>query len=355
MHSFTAALVVFLVSAAVVWYAGTRLSISTDVLSDRLGWGEALGGLVLLGIVTNLPELAIVITGALNHDLKVAVGDILGDISNQMLVLVVVDVVCLGTTASLSYKAASLTLVVEGLAAVAILMAVIIGTQLPNHAIWLRFTPATLLIGALWILGLWLVKQSRRSLPWHRSGVAPGGQRSQRGSSRHARIQMAKAHARPTWWVAGAFGVASLATLVAGYYLERSSESLARHLGMQGVVFGATFLSWVTTLPGVSSAIAATRLGDYQLAVSDILGGNAFLPVLFMPATLLSGEAVLPQAQQADIYLVALGILLMAAYLTGLILRPRQQLWRLGLDSLVVLLLYIAGIAGLFFIGGQQS
>lgn len=355
MHSTIGALAVFMVSAVVVWYAGVRLSISTDVLSDRLGWGQAVGGLVFLGIVTNLPELAIVATGALHHDLKVAVGDILGDISNQVLVLVVVDVVCLGTAAALSYKAASLTLVIEGLVAIAILMVVIIGTQLPADVIWLRMTPPTVLIAALWVFGLWLVVKSRHGLRWHHDGVAPGGQRSKRGSSKRIRLQMANAHARSTWRVVSAFTAASIATLVAGYYLERTSESLAKDFGMQGVVFGATFLSWATTIPGVSSAMAATRLGDYQLAVSDILGGNAFLPVLFLLGTLLSGQAVLPQAGKADIYLVALGILLMCAYLAGLILRPRKQVWRLGLDSLAVLVLYAVGIAGLFLVGGGQA
>ena len=353
MHSLTGALIVFLVAAAAVWYAGVRLSISSDALADRLGWGEALGGLILLGIVTNLPELAIVVTGALQQDLRVAVGDILGDISNQVLVLVVVDAVCLGRAAALSYRAASLTLVIEGILAIAILMMVIIGTQLPNHLIWLRMTPPTVLIAALWVSGLWLVKRARQSLHWHNAGVPPGGQRSRRGSSRRIRLEMHKAHQRPLWRVATIFATAAVVTMAAGYYLEVSSEALAQRLGMQGVVFGATFLSWVTTLPGLSSALAAARLGDYQLAVSDILGGNAFLPVLFLPASLLSGEAVLPQAKQADIYLVALGILLMSVYLVSLILRPRQQLWRLGLDSVAVSLLYAAGIAGLFFVGGE--
>ena len=41
--------------------------------------------------------------------------------------------------------------------------------------------------------------------------------------------------------------------------------------------------------------------------MGDIFGGNAFLPVLFLVVTLISGKAVLPQANASDIYLTALG------------------------------------------------
>jgi cation:H+ antiporter len=98
----------------------------------------------------------------------------------------------------------------------------------------------------------------------------------------------------------------------------------------------------------VSTGLTSVRHGDYRLAVSDIFGGNAFLPVLFLPATLLTGEAVLPQAQATDIYLTALGALLTMVYVTGLLFRPRRRFARMGVDSVVVLLLYAAGIAGLF-------
>jgi cation:H+ antiporter len=89
------------------------------------------------------------------------------------------------------------------------------------------------------------------------------------------------------------------------------------------------------------------RLGDYQLAVSDIFGGNAFLPVLFLMASLLSGTAVLPQAHATDIYLTGLGILLTAVYLWGLIFRPKRRILRMGPDSLVVLMVYALGVVGL--------
>jgi cation:H+ antiporter len=91
-------------------------------------------------------------------------------------------------------------------------------------------------------------------------------------------------------------------------------------------------------------------MGDYQLAFGDIFGGNAFLPVLFLVATLLSGKAVLPQANAADLYLTALGALLTVVYLYGLIFRPSRQILRMGLDSLTVLVLYAVGIAGLVLV-----
>jgi cation:H+ antiporter len=143
------------------------------------------------------------------------------------------------------------------------------------------------------------------------------------------------------------FGVAAVVTLVGGVALERSGEAAASHLGLSGVLFGATVLAAATSLPEVSTGLTSVRQGDYQLAMSDIFGGNAFLPILFLPATVLSGRSVLPQAQDTDIYLTALGILLTVVYATGLVIRPRRRVAGMGPDSLVVLVLYLLGVAGL--------
>lgn len=349
--SLPAAIAVFLVSAALVWVAGVKLSYATDVLSKRLGLGEALGGLVLLAIVTNLPELAITASAALHHDLGIAIGNILGGIALQTVVLVLLDVFGLGAADPLSYRAASLTLVVEGLLVVAVLVVVVIGTQMPGTLIAWRVTPAALLIALLWLAGLWLVDRARRGLPWQDAGTAPGGQAMPRGTAETRHDEMAAERGYSLRVVVMVFLAASLVTLAAGVMLETTSEVMAAHWGVRGVVFGATVLAAATSVPEVSTGLASIKLGDYQLAVSDIFGGNAFLPVLFLMATLLSGEAVLPSAQKTDIYLTALGILLTVVYLCGLIFRPRRQVARMGLDSLLVLLLYVLGIAGLPFIG----
>ena len=96
-----AVVAVFALAALAVWYAGIKLSDTTDVLATRLKLGEALGGLILLAIATNLPEIAITVSAALADNLGIAVGNILGGIAIQTVVLVVLDAVGLGgTTAS---------------------------------------------------------------------------------------------------------------------------------------------------------------------------------------------------------------------------------------------------------------
>jgi cation:H+ antiporter len=68
----------FAVGAAAVWLAGTQLSNMTDVISSRFGLGEALGGIIILAIATNLPEIAIVVSASLTHHTGIAIGNILG-------------------------------------------------------------------------------------------------------------------------------------------------------------------------------------------------------------------------------------------------------------------------------------
>jgi cation:H+ antiporter len=337
---------IFAAAAAAVWVAGIQLSNSTDALDFRLGVGEAVGGVVLLAIATNLPEIAITASAALAHHLEIAIGNILGGIAIQTVVLVALDV-AMGPESALTTRAASLVLAIESMLVVFVLAISVMGAQLPSSGG--RLEPAAVLIALCWLVGVWMVNRARRGLPWHdSSGNAPGAQDKPLGHSKAkvaAKMSLSRALV--------IFSLAGAVTLGAGVVLEQSGEKIASHIGLSGVVFGATILAAATALPEVSTGLRSVKLGDYQLAVSDIFGGNAFLPVLFLMAGLLSGSAVLPQAQASDIYLTALGIVLTVVYAWGLIMRPHRQVLRMGLDSLVVLVLYAGGIAGLIVVANN--
>jgi cation:H+ antiporter len=309
-------LLIFVAAAAAIWVAGISLSNQTDVLATRLHLGSALGGLVLLAVATNLPEIAIVVSASAAGNVGVAVGNILGGIAIQTVVLVVLDAFGVRGGKPLTYRAASLVLVLEAALVVAVLAVVIAATQLPASLIVWRLTPAPVLITVLWVVGLLLLQRAGKSLPWHEDGDAPDGQDRPRGHRRHHVEQQATRKGTSTAKSAVVFGVAAVVTLVAGVFLERNGDAIADHVGLSGVLFG----------------------------------GNAFLPVLFLIGTLVSGQAILPHAEHTDIYLTALAALLTLVYAAGLLFRPRRRVAGIGVDSLVVLVLYAAGIGGLIAI-----
>jgi len=363
---------IFAAAAAVIWIAGIQLSKQTNVLDARLHLGSAVGGLVLLAIATNLPEAAITVSAALVGNLEVAVGNILGGIAIQTVVLVILDIFSGKGKRPLTYRAASLTLVIEAATVVGVLGIVIAGSQMPPDLIGFRLTPAVVLIALAWVGGLILVQHAQKGLPWHEQGQAPDGQDKPMGHSKqHAAHTTAKKPSTSEGTTKGSgkdsdrqvstrraviiFIIAAGATLVSGVVLERSGEAIANEIGLSGVLFGATILALATSLPEISTGLASVKQGDDQLAVSDIFGGNAFLPVLFLVAALISGQSVLPQALDTDIYLTALAILLTLVYMLGLIFRPSRRVLGMGLDSLTVLTLYLVGVAGLFVIAGASS
>ena len=199
----------------------------------------------------------------------------------------------------------------------------------------------------LWVAGLLLTQRAGTALPWKDNGEAPDSQPQPRGHSQKKHARQASSKGVRTARAAIVFGVAALATLVAGALAEESGTAAANHIGLSGVLFGATVLAAATSLPELSTGLTSVREGDYKLAFGDIFGGNAFLPVLFLLAVLVSGKAVLPGAHASDIYLTALGALLTIVYIAGLLFRPAKEHARLGIDSIAVLALYVLGVAGL--------
>lgn len=343
--SLTVLLVAFAIAVVVTWVAGLSLAKSTAVLSDRLNLGQAIGGLLLLAVATNLPEIAITVSAASNGEMALAVGNLLGGIAIQTVVLVALDAAG-GKGPPLTTRASSLELVLEGILVVAVLAVAVMGAQMPagHGAVSVFVAPALIFI--IWGAGVWLMMKARRGLPWQ--AVEPAGG----GSAPAASAGPSGADsAKPGLWRAvAAFSLAGLATLLAGVVLERAGTVIADRVGLSGVIFGATVLAAATSLPELSTGIASVRMKDYRLAISDIFGGNAFLPVLLLPAALISGQAGLPLAGASTVLLAALGVLLTGFYMVGLVLRPQKKLLGLGVDSWLVLSFYALGVAALALI-----
>jgi cation:H+ antiporter len=338
-------LVVFVAAAGITWGAGVVLAKTTDRLDRDLNLGDAIGGLVLLAIAGSLPELAITISAAASGHLDLAAGNLIGGIATQTMVLVLCDLAV--PTKPLTYLVGSLIPVLEGLLVVLVLVGVLLGASLPSSAAFGGVvSPASLGIVVVWIVGIVIFNSVRKNPKWEivMHGARPGRP--------HHRVEPAvpSRHAGwPTVRVAALFVLACIVTLGAGIALEVTGNDLADRAGINGVVFGATFLALATALPEISSGIEAVRIGDHQLAVGDILGGNAFQLCLFLVADIVAGTPVLAQAGKLNGWLAALGMGLTAIYATGVIVRAERPT-RIGPDSIVAIALYGVGIGGLLYL-----
>jgi cation:H+ antiporter len=344
----TLMLVVFFTAAAgATWMAGVYLSRTTDVLDLRWKLGDALGGMLLLSMAGSLPELAITVSAAMQNNLPLAAGNLIGGIAMQTMVLTVCDLAVKGDK-PLSFLVGSLMPVLEASLVMAIVALVLMGALLPPTVAVFGVSPASIAIVVVWLLGIITLNGVRKSPAWK---VTMPGSASGRP---HRRIPHATVpHPYEKWstsLVFTLFLVGAALTLAAGVVLELSSAVLAERFHLSGVIFGATILAAASALPEISSGIAAVRLGDHQLVMSDVFGGNAFQICLFVVADLIAGKPALPLSGTENGWLAALGILLTALYAASAVIRPKKRYLLLGLDSIFALLMFAICIGGLTFI-----
>lgn len=340
--------VVFLAGVAATWVAGVTLSKSTDSLDARLGLGEELGGIILLAIAGSLPELAITVSAAAQGNLGLAAGNLIGGVAIQTMVLVICDAVT-GRRRPLTFLVGALTPVLEGMLVVLVVSVVLMGALLkPSTAIGGVVSPASLAIVVVWVIGVYVINRVRKDPRW---SVSMPGSRPGRRHRRQAVVEATHPFAqRSTAQVAGVFAGACAVTLIAGVALELSGNVLADRAGINGVIFGATILSGASALPEISSGVAAVRLGDNALAMGDIFGGNAFQVCLFLLADLIAGTPVLPTTGRLNSWLASLGVALTAIFSIGVVGRPIRCRFRLGPDSLLAIIVFGLGVAGLFVV-----
>jgi cation:H+ antiporter len=229
-------LAIFAACAGVIWIAGVKLADTTDILSSRLHLGKALGGIIVLAVATNLPEVAITVSAALAGNLGVAVGNILGGIAIQTVVLVAMDI-AMKEKMPLTYRAASLTLVVEAVLVVAVLIVSIMATQLPSTLIAARLTPGVVMIAVLWVIGVWLSSKASKGLPWHdTSGTAPDGQEEPKGHSQTKKDDASGQQGESTARIALVFGTAAHCS---AHWAQRSSirrnGACSRHIAARAI------------------------------------------------------------------------------------------------------------------------
>lgn len=340
-------LTIFVVAAGVVWVAGSHISGYADGIATQTGLDQAFVGLFFLALATETPEIGTTVTAAATGNASLALGNLFGGVVMQTAILAVVDLTVV--RGALTFFTPRSVLLLQG-----ILLTLLLGLTLAAVTAGELFSFfgvglwAVLLFGA-YVLSLYLSHRYQGRERWHPDTPVEEilkGQKTQDAAAIRRVYATWSLRRLILFFIGGSFVI-----LVAGVVLARVGEAVAVQTGLGATFVGATLLATATSLPELSTAIAAARLGNYSMAVANIFGSNGIMVALIFLADLFYREGpILRTADAASTFTVAMGIVVTTAYLAGLVERRDQVFLRMGLDSVAVLVLYFGSLIVLYWI-----
>jgi cation:H+ antiporter len=331
---------IFLASAAVIVYAGARLSRYGDQIADFTGLGGLWIGVVLMAAATSLPEIFTDVSAALMHAPDLAAGDLFGSNMANMLVLGIIDLMHrqkrVWQQAAFEHAlSAGLAIFLTGLAAFFLLFRL----DVQHGGIGL----GSMLLLLFYVFGMRVVfrqedskrRQQRLEL------VVTAAQTAEEPTLTTKREGLKRASI--------GFSVSALALLVAAPFLAGSANEIAAQSGISATFIGTSLVGISTSLPELVTATAAVRLGAFDLAVGNLFGSNAFNMAAFCFVDIAYRSGPLFNAISDTHAMTALwSIVLMSIGLMGIIYRVEKRYHLIEPDSFVMIFGYLFGLWLLF-------
>ena len=255
-------------------------------IARRAGVSEFVIGLTIVGFGTSCPELVVSLTGALEGNADIAVGNVIGsNIFNVLFILGLTALLCPVTmTQDNRKKDIPLTLAVT-------VLYLAIGL---NRTLWgigqtdslSRWEGALLLA----IFAAYIVHS-----------FVTGKPAEDAAESKSRKL-----------WLAILMVLAGLSGLIFGGNLfVNSATDLARILGVSDKFIAVTILAGGTSLPELATSLVAALKGRDQLALGNILGSNVFNILLILGSSALITPLSLASVTYVDALVLTLSMILL--------------------------------------------
>ena len=331
--SLTQWILLFAAAAVLVAGAGVEVARSGDELAERAGLSRLFVGMLLVALVTSLPEVVTDVSAAVGDAPDLAVGDLFGSSMANMAILAVIDLLHrqrVWPNVEIGHaRVASVAIALTALAALGVL------------------TPPGISVGWVGIDTLFLVAAYVAAVAWmRRSPVSRFGrgellpQPTGWSEADGAPPDGGPAPARPLRPVAVRFALAALVILAAGPLLARSAEGISDESGLGLTFMGTLFVAVTTSLPELVSSIAAVRIGSYDLAVGNLFGSCAFNMAALLVVDLAYTDGPLLPAVHPSQSVAAIGAVLLMALALAAIVHGETRVHRLEPDAVLLLVVY---------------
>jgi cation:H+ antiporter len=131
--------------------------------------------------------------------------------------------------------------------------------------------------------------------------------------------------------------------------MAQTGDALAEQTGIGQGMVGFALIGLATSMPELSSVIAALRLKRYEMAFGQVLGTNFInLSLILLADGVFTGGPVINELSRFESVSALLGAVLIGVFLIGLLERRNPTVMKMGWDSLAVMLLFAGGLALLY-------
>jgi len=145
------------------------------------------------------------------------------------------------------------------------------------------------------------------------------------------------------------FLASGVVVVVAGVALARHADAIAEATKIGRIWVGSVLLAGATSLPELTTDVAAVRLGAVDLAVGDLFGSSMANMLILTAIDLLPPRRNVLQRVTLDHALAAcLAISLNALAAVLVLVRPEASLAWVGPGSLLLFLAYVAGTRAVY-------
>ena len=326
---------IFLVASAVIVGAGVMLAKSGDRIADVTGLGGLLIGMVLVAAATSLPEIAVAVSAVVVQDSPdLAIGNLLGSNMANMALLAMVDLVWRGQiwqrVGAGHARTAAVAIALTAVATLAIMKPFELAIG------WVGIESIVIFIGFLSLIA-WTHRSSTSAVPEAEvdqgPAVEPEGPTSGLGGRRAVLYSIR--------WDLAKFASAALVILIAAPFLVDAADGIGREAQLGESFVGASFLAFSTSLPELATAVAAVRMGAFDLAVGSLLGSNAFnMAIILIVDLFYTDGPILAAVDPIEAFVGVSAILLMAIVVAGIIHGGRTRASRLEPGSGMTLVAY---------------
>lgn len=333
----SANLAIFSVLAVAIWLAGTRLSYLAAAIGDSTGISRAMMGLLFLAGITELPELVTTVTASVKGDAALALNNMFGGIAMQTAILAVADAFVVH--AVLTAFPRKPTPILEGMLLILLLTAILGIISVGEIALIDGIGLGTVLLAGTYVFSVHFLRRYDKYHAWKPVELPEpetGKPQLRQKNSFDAlplRILVLNAIA------------AAVVILVCGVMLVETAQTVADQSALGSSFIGVTLLAASTSLPELSTTIAAVRLGAYTMGISIIFGSNLIMVLVLFPADLFYRQgAILHQADDMAQLALLSGIFVTAIYVIGLLIKKKPRILGMGVDSVLVLAVYLASL-----------